>query len=128
MTTSDTTKAMNGLQGDWAQTVRRHLCNRWALLGAAGAILVAGMALNWGWLVALGVAPALLSLLPCLIMCGLGLCGMKMMADSGAKQPSQSNDAAQAEGSSSPLGISSCCHTDADKVEPSQAKDLQRKN
>ena len=33
-----------------------------------------GAALGWPWLVALGVAPILLSLLPCAAMCALGLC------------------------------------------------------
>jgi hypothetical protein len=34
----------------------------------------AGLALNWGWLTAAGIAPVLLSLLPCAAMCALGLC------------------------------------------------------
>lgn len=33
---------------------------------------------GWGWLVAIGVAPVILSLLPCAVMCGLGLCMMGM--------------------------------------------------
>jgi hypothetical protein len=32
------------------------------------------MALNWGWLTAIGLAPVLVSLAPCAVMCGLGLC------------------------------------------------------
>jgi hypothetical protein len=132
MTTSESTKAMNGLQGDLGQTIRRYLSNRWLLIGAASIALVAGAALNWGWLVALGIAPALLSLLPCLIMCGLGVGCMKMMAGSGEKQPSQSNDAARTAASSSVAGIStmrsssalgaSCCHGDADEAQLSDAK------
>jgi len=38
------------------------------------AIVVAGSALNWPWLTAIGVAPALLSIAPCAVMCALGLC------------------------------------------------------
>ena len=34
----------------------------------------AGMAMNWGWLVAVGIAPILLAVLPCAAMCALGLC------------------------------------------------------
>lgn len=49
---------------------------RRSLILAAMAIIAAGMALNWGWLVAMGAAPLILSLAPCAIMCGLGLCMM----------------------------------------------------
>ncbi|EAQ04601.1 hypothetical protein OB2597_04945 [Pseudooceanicola batsensis HTCC2597] len=49
-------------------------------LGRRGWILVAlavigtGMALNWGWLTAIGAAPLILSFAPCAAMCALGLC------------------------------------------------------
>lgn len=33
-----------------------------------------GLAFNWNWLVAAGLAPILLSTLPCLIMCAFGVC------------------------------------------------------
>lgn len=42
------------------------------------AIVGAGLALNWSWLVAVGVAPVLLALAPCAAMCALGLCMNKM--------------------------------------------------
>lgn len=51
-------------------------------LGGRGLIIVAvavvglGMAFGWPTLVALGVAPLLLSFLPCAAMCALGLCMM----------------------------------------------------
>ncbi len=32
-----------------------------------------GVAFNWSWLVAVGVAPLILAVLPCVAMCGLGL-------------------------------------------------------
>lgn len=38
------------------------------------AIVAAGMALNWGWLTAIGAAPLILSLAPCALMCAAGLC------------------------------------------------------
>lgn len=38
------------------------------------ALIGAGMALNWGWLTAVGAAPLILALAPCAVMCGLGLC------------------------------------------------------
>jgi len=36
----------------------------------------AGFWFNWGWLAAIGVAPLILSLAPCAVMCGLGVCVM----------------------------------------------------
>jgi hypothetical protein len=51
---------------------------RWRIgLGVAtGAVVVGGLALGWPSLVAIGIAPLLLSLLPCLAMCALGICMM----------------------------------------------------
>lgn len=56
---------------NWA---RPYLGNRRAMIFLAIAVLGAGAALNWGWLVAIGVAPILLALAPCAAMCALGLC------------------------------------------------------
>jgi hypothetical protein len=46
-------------------------------------VVAAGLALNWSWLVAIGVAPLLLTALPCVAMCALGLC----MMPKGGKSP-----------------------------------------
>ena len=54
------------------------------LIGAA--VIAAGLALNWSWLVAIGVAPLLLTMLPCVAMCALGLC---MMQKSGKPHDNQ---------------------------------------
>lgn len=53
---------------------RCYLSGRRGLLILAGLALAAGLTLNWGWLTAAGVAPILVSLLPCAAMCALGLC------------------------------------------------------
>lgn len=50
------------------------LKGRRALLLLAAALIAAGLALNWGWLTAVGAAPIILALAPCLAMCALGLC------------------------------------------------------
>ena len=55
----------------------------WLAVGAVA--LVGGAALNWSWLVALGVAPLLLAIAPCAAMCALGLC-MKQGADGCERQ------------------------------------------
>jgi hypothetical protein len=46
-------------------------------LALAALAVVAGAAFNWSWLVAIGVAPLLLTLLPCAAMCALHLCASK---------------------------------------------------
>ncbi|MEO1910036.1 MAG: hypothetical protein ABGX10_06400 [Paracoccus sp. (in: a-proteobacteria)] len=63
---------------------------RRTLILAALALVTAGMATNWGWLVAVGAAPLILSLAPCIAMCGLGLCMM-----SGSKSCSSKTGAAE---------------------------------
>src|SRR3546814_14279926 len=53
---------------------RYYLGGRRGLLILAAVAIVAGLALNWSWLVAVGIAPILLGVLPCLAMFALGLC------------------------------------------------------
>jgi hypothetical protein len=48
---------------------------RGLILGGA-VLLAGGLALGWGWLAAAGIAPVILSLLPCAAMCALGICMM----------------------------------------------------
>ena len=50
------------------------LRGRRVLMLGAVALAGGGAALGWPWLVAFGVAPILLALLPCAAMCALGLC------------------------------------------------------
>lgn len=63
--------------------------------------VLAGLAMGWEQLVLLGIAPLLVSLLPCLIMCGLGLCMMKCQDKKGkaTDQGEVSNVQAKAESS-----------------------------
>ena len=63
----------------------RRLCSRQALLVLALLVLGAGALLNWSWLVAIGIAPILLAVAPCLAMCAAGLC---MGRDKKASAPS----------------------------------------
>ena len=67
---------------------------RRGLILSAMAVIAAGSWLNWGWLTAIGAAPLILSLAPCALMCGLGICCMK----SGSKScGSKSNPAGEPE-------------------------------
>ncbi|PZX12463.1 hypothetical protein LX81_03567 [Palleronia aestuarii] len=74
---SDTSSA-----GTWPKWLTRR---RLMFVGAAS-VMGGGMALNWGWLTAIGLAPILVSLAPCAAMCGLGLC-MKGGSGKGCSKP-----------------------------------------
>lgn len=45
------------------------------LVVSAALIVGAGLYLNWPTIVGLGIAPLVLMLAPCTLMCALGLCG-----------------------------------------------------
>lgn len=62
------------LAQDWLYAARYYLGTRRTLLIGAALIVGTGIALNWSWLVAAGVAPLIISFLPCAAMCALGLC------------------------------------------------------
>ncbi len=49
----------------------------------ATVVVTAGVALNWSWLVEVGVAPLLLGILPCVAVCAAGVCMCKTAAKSG---------------------------------------------
>ena len=50
------------------------LRDRRAVMLGVFALVGAGLALGWPWLVAFGLAPLVLAVLPCAAMCALGLC------------------------------------------------------
>jgi hypothetical protein len=58
--------------------LRCRLGGRRALIAGAILIVMGGVVLNWGWLVAAGIAPLILAALPCAVMCVLGLCANMM--------------------------------------------------
>ena len=111
---------------------RYYLGNRWVLVALGAGVLLAGIALNWSWLVAAGIAPILLSTLPCLVMCGLGLC---MLCRSSEKQSMTSRDAADAAISPPAPGIAkmdevsatgaNCCQDGGGETQSPQVKRVQ---
>ena len=54
----------------------------WARVTGRSRSGVYSAALNWSWLVAMGIAPLLVTVLPCAVMCGLGLCMNRIMGGS----------------------------------------------
>ncbi len=66
------------LSRDILFALRYYLGGRRGVIALAAVGLVAGLALNWSWLVTAGMAPLLLTALPCLVMCAFGLCMNRM--------------------------------------------------
>lgn len=60
---------------------------RWSVIALL--ILVAAIAFGWPWLAPLGALPLLVSILPCLSMCALGLCMHRMNGSSCQKTGAQ---------------------------------------
>jgi hypothetical protein len=74
------------------------------LLGVV--VLGLGAALNWDWLVAVGLAPFLVGVLPCLAMCALGLC----MSPMGARSPEKAEAPSGTAGADAAArATGSCC-------------------
>ena len=116
------------LARDWLHAARFYLGRRNALLMLAAIAIVAGLAFNWNWLVATGVAPILIALLPCAVMCGLGLCFHKLFggADSAQRSkpmvaPDQAGEL-QARRAGTITSASDCCGDATDAAAPVQTK------
>lgn len=106
MTTPELTNTREGatppetsLSQDLASFVRYWIHAAWMRIGKRRALILigitvagAGIAFNWSWLAAIGVAPILLSLAPCAAMCALGLC----MTKTGGKSCSSGQQADKA--------------------------------
>lgn len=96
-----TQRQESSLVRDLIYAARYYLGRPRVLLMLAAIAIVAGLVFNWGWLVAAGLAPILISTLPCLIMCALGVC---MMCRS-EKSSVPVHDAAEAAGPPTTLAV-----------------------
>lgn len=112
----------NSFARDLVSVAQYYLRPRWVLLGIAIAAIAIGLTLNWSWLVAAGIAPILLAMLPCLVMCGLGLCMHKMV---GASRSQGSQTANTLETTDDPkaaarmsANIPNCCQDGHDTTAP----------
>ena len=70
------------LQGVWPSFIG----NRRALVFSGLALAGAGLTLGWDWLAAIGIAPLIVALAPCLLMCALGFCMMGKGNKAGSKE------------------------------------------
>lgn len=72
------------LSQDIGRYLRYQLRGRRGIVIAAVALGIPALWFGWPWLVVAGLAPILIALAPCAIMCGLGLCTMKACSSSGS--------------------------------------------
>src|SRR5260370_14189370 len=117
---------------DVLNATRYYLGNRWALLVLGSAAVIAGLSFGgWAWFVGAGLAPVILSTLPCLVMCGLGVC---IACRSGKTQSTASLDAADSATSSTALSVAkgeqpiaggSNCHRETGESPSLQVKQFQ---
>lgn len=113
MSLSESSKPENtSLARDVLYAGRYYLGSRKALLILAVVVAVAGLVLNWKWLVAIGLAPILLSALPCLVMCAFGVC---MMQHSNKEQSARMDHASDQRVSigENAMPHAACCGTQA---------------
>lgn len=129
MTTTE--RPASSLTRDLVHALRYYLGNWRALLILATILIVTGLVLNWNWLVAVGLAPILLSTLPCLVMCAFGVC---MMCRSAEKQSTPVSDKTTAATPPATLavttenpssGTASCCPGQTNEANPHQMTTLQ---
>ncbi len=134
MTMPQSTTPANPLLGrDVLRAARYYLGNRWALLGLASLAVIAGLSFGgWGWLVAAGLAPVILSTLPCLVMCAFGICMMGRTNRSQSTTPRDETDAAisltvagVAKRDQLPIHDSSCCHEETAEMRSPQVEQAQ---
>jgi hypothetical protein len=93
MTTTGSPPATEtSLARDILHAARYYRGGRLGLVASAAVVVAAGLAFDWSWLAAAGIAPVLIAALPCVAMCALGLCMSRMTgrscpADAMSREP-----------------------------------------
>ena len=118
MTTTELTQVSETSSRRDFHAVRSYLPGRRGLIAAGAVIVAAGLTFNWSWLVAAGIAPVLLSVLPCVAMCALGLCMNRMVGGSPGSQQTATqlgvatdDELAATRLAASASGDKSCCQS-----------------
>ena len=140
MTNASPTDTSNkSLTRDLLYAAQYYLGRRRVLLLLAAVVIGGGLALKWDWLVAAGLAPILIALLPCAVMCALGMCMHKKSGDSAGAggccatdaSPSSQTEAQTGNKTASIAGPTvnqsalGCCQEAADPIAPASAEKSQ---
>lgn len=143
MTNASPTDTSNkSLTRDLWYAVQYYLGRRRILLLVAAVAIAGGLALNWDWLVAAGLAPILIAILPCAVMCALGMCMHKMSGGSGGtansasccatESPPPRQTEARTRNLTAPVSRPTvnqsaleCCHEAVDTIAPASAEKSQ---
>ena len=62
------------------------------MVAVTAVVLGLGLYLNWPTIVALGLAPLILTFAPCVLMCALGFCGMTARKNRSDSNPPTEDD------------------------------------
>ena len=124
MTTSDPARPVqNSLAGDIFSAARYYLGNRFGLLAIGALVLGVGAYSSWGWLVAAGIAPLLLTFAPCAAMCALGMCSMGRKS----KSPTDAASTGSVEGTGTKLPLSLAAPGENRDASPASGQPAQTK-
>jgi hypothetical protein len=83
---------------------RYYIGNRTGLIVVTATAFGVGAYFNWGWLVAAGIAPLIIGVLPCAAMCALGLCMSGRKQSPEAEKPAAENSGTNP-GAARPLSL-----------------------
>ena len=124
MTTSDSTRPVqNSLAKDLYSAAHYYLGNRFGLLAIAALVLGLGAYSSWGWLVAVGIAPLLLTFAPCAAMCALGMCSM----GGKSKSPTDAASPGSVEGTDTKLPLNLAAPGEKPDASPASGQQAQTK-
>jgi hypothetical protein len=105
-------RSQHSLMRGQTERLRRQLGGWRGFIVFGVLVLSLGLALNWSWLVAIGLAPVVLGVLPCAVMCVLGLCMNRLIF--GQETVKRSEELTELPGKSSvseQTAKSTCCST-----------------
>jgi hypothetical protein len=95
-----------------AERLRRQLGGWRGFIVFGVLVLSLGLALNWSWLVAIGLAPVVVGVLPCAVMCVLGLCMNRLIfGQEMVKRPEELTELPGKSSVSEQTAQSTCCST-----------------
>ena len=97
VSTSRQTVADTSLTRDIGRYVRHQLRGRRGMIVASVVLAAPALWFGWPWLVAAGLAPLIIAMAPCAVMCAVGACAMggksckKSEADSAASSAAEAS-------------------------------------